>query len=224
MTAAHGQTVVTFRTVGAPVLRMVDLAEEEFGPGELDPFIAGLEVAGHLLSEEQEAQAVVRAPDTGRVFALEMYRPDLFALDALAPSVEALRQMVAGVAELDGLYGRFSDLAGHTGIEPVKEALQRLVAVFREEEWGPDGWGPAGGPEQWPYELPTLWRIMAVIKPMALIASPGRGLRLDLPAQVLENVFLGQGLARGRPVRAATRWALPRRANGAATGSPARGT
>ncbi len=199
MTATRGQAVVTFRTVGAPVLRTVDLVEEEFDPGELDPFIAGLEVVGHLLSEGQEAQAVVRDPGTGRVFALEMYRPDLFALDALAPSVEALRRMVAAVDELEGLCGRFADLAGHTGIEPVKEALQRLVAVFREEEWGPDGWGPAGGPEQWPYELPTLWRIMAVIKPMALIASPGRGLRLDLPAQVLENVFRVQGLVRVAP-------------------------
>ncbi|MEN3538035.1 SUKH-4 family immunity protein [Microbispora sp. ZYX-F-249] len=178
---------MTFRTVGAPVVRAVD------------PFIAGLEIVGHLLCEGQEAQAVARDPDSGRVFALEVYRPDLVALDALAPSVEALRRMVAAVAELEGLRGRFADLAGHTGVEPVKEALRRLVAVFRAEEWGPDGWGPAGGPERWPHELPTLWRIMAVIKPMALIASPGRGLRLDLPARVLENVFRVRGLVRVAP-------------------------
>ncbi|MEO3826314.1 SUKH-4 family immunity protein [Actinomadura sp. B10D3] len=190
---------MTFRDAGAPLLRAVDLVGEKFDPGELDPYIAGLEVVGHLLSEEQEAQAVVRDVDTGRVFSLEVYRPDLVDLDALAPSVEALHRMVAVVAEAEGLRGRFADLAGHTGTEPVKEALQRLVAAFREEGWGPDGWGPAGGPDQWPYSLPTLWRIMAVIKPMALIASPGRGLRLDLPAQVVEDAFGVDGLVRFAP-------------------------
>lgn len=190
---------MAFRAAGAPVLRVVDLAEEEAGPDEFDPFVAGLDVVGHLLCEGQEAQAVVRDPESDRVFALEVYRPGLVALDALAPSVDALHRMAAAVAELEGLRGRFADLAGHTGVEPVKEALRRLVAVFRAEEWGPDGWGPAGGPGQWPYELPAMWRIMAVIKPMALIASPGRGLRLDLPARVLENAFRTRGLVRVAP-------------------------
>ncbi|MCC5474654.1 hypothetical protein [Streptomyces barringtoniae] len=57
----------------------------------------------------------------------------------------------------------------------MREAERLLTAVFAEEEWGEDGWGPAGPRSGWERPLPVFWRIAAVIRPLGLIAGPGRG-------------------------------------------------
>ncbi|WP_241837784.1 SUKH-4 family immunity protein [Streptomyces sp. CB03234] len=83
----------------------------------------------------------------------------------------------AAVDDLGALRGRFADLAGGSGAEVVAAASERLLAVFAEEGAG------------WVEEVPVFWRIAALIRPMALIARPGRGLRLDLPVGLLEDEF-----------------------------------
>ncbi|MFE1952705.1 SUKH-4 family immunity protein [Streptomyces sp. NPDC059524] len=166
---------------------------------EVCPRVAGMDVLGDLLVEGQTAHHIVRDPETGRVYATESYDPP-DEMYPLAPSAEALRRMSAAVSDLDALRGPFSGLRGQFGLGAVKEAARLLSSAFTGEDWGSDGWGLAEeGPEEWVHGLPPVWRIQACVKPLALIAGPGRGLRMDLAADVLTNIFGADGVRRFTP-------------------------
>ncbi|WP_353945993.1 SUKH-4 family immunity protein [Streptomyces sp. HUAS MG91] len=192
----QGSALVALCAAGAVVRRAVEFVPDKFDPAGLDPYIAGLDVVGQFLPLEQE---VVRDPGSDRVYLLDMYDPRHAEVHPLAPSMESLRRLVGTVADFDGRCGRFADLAGRAGPEVVREARERLVSGLREEAWGAQDWGAGSGPERWPLGLPNLWRIVAVVKPLALIAAPGRGLLLDLPARALDDVFGPDGVRRFTP-------------------------
>ena len=58
----------------------------------------------------------------------------------------------------------------------MAEASQHLLAVFEEGTGG---------------EVPPFWKMAALIRPLALVAGPGResGLALDLPPRLLDQEF-----------------------------------
>ncbi|MDF6019569.1 SUKH-4 family immunity protein [Streptomyces sp. JH34] len=99
------------------------------------------------------------------------------------------------VGELTTLTGRFAHLQGRFGGPVVEEASALLRSVLTDEIWGEDGWGDV----EWEGEMPSFWRTAALIRPLALVAAPGRGLRLDLPADFIEEEFGAEGVVRLSP-------------------------
>ncbi|MFJ8749544.1 SUKH-4 family immunity protein [Streptomyces sp. NPDC102441] len=181
-----GQDVIRFRHLsGERMVTAVHLVEEKDDPADLDPHIAGTVVVGHLLIEGDEAQAVVVDGETGRAFSLQMTAARYAGLHPLAPSLDALARFLEALGELDSLSGRFGHLEGRTGVPVAEEASSILLSVFKAEDWGEDGWGDVEGDGG----VPPVWRIAALFRPMALIAAPGRGLRLDLPPDFIEEEF-----------------------------------
>ncbi|WP_106403204.1 SUKH-4 family immunity protein [Actinocorallia populi] len=186
-----GRGLVSFHPLGGPSLSTVRerVAALDGDPSELDEDLAELLLIGHLIVEgDEEGEEVVLDGGTGRVFSMWLYAksPDGAELFPLAPSVGALLGFLAAVDDFRRLRGRFAALAGRTGPEAVREAERLLTEAFTEEEWGEDGWGPAGPRSGWEHPLPALWRIAAVIRPLGLIAGPGRGLALDLPDELFD--------------------------------------
>ncbi|MCX5399818.1 SUKH-4 family immunity protein [Streptomyces sp. NBC_00102] len=167
------------------VVRVAELLDEEADPGLLDPHIRDLLRIGHLRCEGDDAQEVVLDGATGRLFSMDLFEdaPDLIDVIPLAPSVDALARFLGEVDDLSAGRGRFAGAtAGRSGTEVVARASELLMAVFTDEDWGVEGWGGAGAPDTWAHPVPPLWRIAAVIRPLALVAGPGDGLCLDLPA------------------------------------------
>ncbi|GAA5203014.1 SUKH-4 family immunity protein [Streptomyces thinghirensis] len=111
-------------------------------------------------------------------------RPDLMDREPLAPSLRALAGFATAVDELAGLRGQFASYANRHGPQAVAEASRQLLAVFEE--------GMAGG------EPAPLWRMSALIRPLALVAGPGKrsGLTLDLPPRLLDEEFGVGGIVR----------------------------
>lgn len=165
------------RQVEGRAVTVSHLVDERFDPAELDPYIAGLVAVGNVPVETLDAQDVVVDGKTGRVFSLEMYSPRYAEIVPLAPSLEVLVRFLEAVDELVALRGRFADLAGSRGADVVEAASERLLSVFEAEGAG------------WVDEIPAFWRIAALIRPLALIAWPGRGLLLDLPTGLMEDEF-----------------------------------
>ncbi|WP_424922083.1 SUKH-4 family immunity protein [Streptomyces sp. wa53] len=191
-----GQGGMGFTRLSASrMVTAVDLVDEGDDPGALDPHTAGTVVVGHLLIEGEEAQAVVVDGETGRVFSLRMSAPQYAELYPLAPSLDALARFLTAVGELATLSGRFAHLQGRFGAPVVEEASVLLSSVFTDESWGVDGWGDV----EWAGEVPSLWRIAALIRPLALIAAPGRGLHLDLPPDFVEEEFGAEEVVRIAP-------------------------
>ncbi|BFO21979.1 hypothetical protein SHKM778_83670 [Streptomyces sp. KM77-8] len=110
-------------------------------------------------------------------------RPDLMDVRPLAPSLPTLVRFAAATDELAGLRGQFAAYAGRYGTKAVAEASRQLFAVFEE---GADG------------EPAPLWRMAALIRPLALVAGPGTasGLALDLPVRLLDQEFGRKGVVR----------------------------
>jgi hypothetical protein len=202
----HGPTRRRLTGPGLPaehgLIRFAPLAESRMVPvpdlladgadrSELDPYIADLLLIGHLRCEEYDGQEVVLDGASGRVFSMYLSEnsPHLIDVTPLAPSVDALARFLAHVDDFRTLRGRFTALAGRTGTAVVAEASELLTAVFTEEDWGDDGWGGAGPPSAWSHPLPAFWRIAALVRPLALVAGPGEGLRLDLPTGLLDAEF-----------------------------------
>ncbi|MFG3505885.1 SUKH-4 family immunity protein [Streptomyces sp. NPDC047821] len=182
--------LVTFtRLTESRVVTASQLVDEEYDPADLDPRIAGLLAVGHLLVEGLDAQHVVLDGRTGQVFSLEMYSPRYAGIIPLAPSLEVLARFLAAVDELGERSGRFADLAGRSGTGVVQETTERLLSLFAEEGAG------------WQEEIPAFWRIAALIRPMALVARPGGGLRLDLPVGLMEEEFGAAEVVRLDPAR-----------------------
>jgi hypothetical protein len=168
---------------------------------QLDQHIGELLLVGHLSIDGGGADEVVLDGATGRVFSMWLYAqsPQYAKLFPLAPSVEALVGFLDAVDEFGSLRGRFAALAGRTGADAVAEASALLLSVFTDEDWGEGGWGAAGAPAQWDDPVPAFWRIAALIGPLALIAGPGGGLRLDLPKGLLDEEFGPDGVVRIAP-------------------------
>ncbi|MGW0859148.1 SUKH-4 family immunity protein [Streptomyces sp. NPDC002690] len=184
------------------VVRVVELLDDEADPGRLDPHIRDLLRIGHLRCEGADAQEVVLDGTTGRLFSMDLFEnaPDLIDVIPLAPSVDALARFLGEVDDLSAGRGRFAGAAaGRSGTEAVARASELLMAVFTDEHWGVDGWGGAGPPDTWEHPVPALWRIAAVIRPLALAAGPGEGLRLGLPKGLLEAEFGPEDLVRIEP-------------------------
>ncbi|WP_328681836.1 SUKH-4 family immunity protein [Streptomyces sp. NBC_00322] len=183
------------------VVPVPDLLAEGADPGKLDPYIADLLLIGHLRCEEYDAQEVVLDGATGRVFTMYLFEgsPGLIDVIPLAPSVDALARFLAHVDDFRLMRGRFAALAVRTGTAVVAEASALLMSVFSDEDWGHDGWGSAGTPSAWGHPIPAFWRIAALIRPLALVAGPGGGLRLDLPTGLLDEEFGPDQMVRIEP-------------------------
>lgn len=137
-------------------------------------------VIGELLAHDGAVtEPVLLDGATGEVSTTCVFqgRPELMDRDPLAPSLDALVRFATAVDELAGLRGRFASYAGRRGPRAAAEASRQLLAVFEE--------GVAGG------EMAPLWRMSALIRPLALVAGPGNrsGLTLDLPARLLDEEF-----------------------------------
>ncbi|MFF8592357.1 SUKH-4 family immunity protein [Streptomyces sp. NPDC015220] len=196
-----GHGLVSFRPLTRPSPPTVreHLAALGGDPAQLDPDLAGLLLIGHLIVEgDEEGEEVVLDGVTGRVFSMWLYAksPGGAELFPLAPSVGALTRLLTAVDDFRALRGTFAALAGRTGPEAVREAERLLTVVFAEEAWEEDGWGPCGPRSGWTHPLPAYWRIAAVIRPLGLIAGPGRGLTLDLPGGLLEGEFGAEEMVR----------------------------
>ncbi|WP_374777644.1 SUKH-4 family immunity protein [Streptomyces sp. NBC_01310] len=168
---------------------------------ELDPYVADLLLIGHLCCEEYDVQEVVLDGATGRVFSMELFEdaPGLIDVTPLAPSLDALARLLAQVDDFRSRRGRFSVLAGRTGADVVAEASALLMSAFTEEDWGDEGWGGAPLPSAGRHALPAVWRIAAVIRPLALVAGAGSGLRLELPKGLLDEEFGTDEMVRIEP-------------------------
>ncbi|MFD7233605.1 SUKH-4 family immunity protein [Streptomyces sp. NPDC059881] len=173
------------------VVPVPDLLATGANPGKLDPFIADLLLIGNVRCEQSDAQEVVLDGATGRVFSMYLFEdsPSLIEVLPLAPSVDALARFLAHVDDFQLMRGRFAPLAGRTGTDVAAEASALLTSAFTDEDWGDDGWGRAGAQSAWDHPLPAFWRIAAVIRPLALVAGPGEGLRLNLPEGLLDEEF-----------------------------------
>ncbi|MET9422833.1 SUKH-4 family immunity protein [Streptomyces sp. NPDC006540] len=175
-----------------------DLLAEGADRAELDPYVAGLVLIGHLRSEDDDAQEIVLDGATGRVFTMYLFEdhPRLIDVIPLAPSVDALARFLAHVDDFRAMRGRFAVLTGRTGPEVVSEAERLLTAAFTEEDWGDGDWGSAGPRPGWDHEIPAVWRIASTIRPLPLVARPGHGLLLDLPDGLLDEEFGAEEMVR----------------------------
>ncbi len=143
-------------------------------------------VIGDLLGPAGlETESVLLDGATGEVSTTYFFhdRPDLMDRRPLAPSLPTLVRFAAATDELAGLRGQFSAYADRWGTKAVAEASRQLLAVFEE---GTDG------------EPAPLWRMAALIRPLALVAGPGTasGLALDLPLRLLDQEFGRRGVVR----------------------------
>ncbi|WP_437090545.1 SUKH-4 family immunity protein [Streptomyces sp. enrichment culture] len=196
-----GHGLVSFRplTGPSPLTAREHLAVLGGDPAELDRDLAELLVIGHLIVEgDEEGDEVVLDGETGRVFSMWLYEksPGGAELFPLAPSVGALARFLTAVDDFRSLRGRFAALTGRTGPDAVREAERLLTEAFAEEAWGEDGWGPVGPRSGWEHPLPAFWRIAAAIRPLGLIAGPGRGLALDLREGLLDEAFGAERMVR----------------------------
>ncbi|ODA75103.1 hypothetical protein APS67_000817 [Streptomyces sp. AVP053U2] len=163
------------------------VADSTGDPGErLSAELRDQLVVGHLLGPAGlETESVLLDGATGEVSTTYFFhdRPDLMDRRPLAPSLPTLVRFAATTDELAGLRGQFAAYAGRWGTEAVARASRQLLAVFEE---GADG-APA-----------PLWRMAALIRPLALVAGPGTasGLALDLPVRLLDREFGRRGVGR----------------------------
>ncbi|MFF8955989.1 SUKH-4 family immunity protein [Streptomyces sp. NPDC014894] len=190
-----------------------ELLDAEADPADLDAYIAGLVVVGRLTAADEDPGTEAPGPDggggyedehldrvvldgvTGRVFTLYLYEehPEDAELLPLAPSLAALARLLAAAEEL-------GVRRGAAGPDAVADASARFLRAVGEEEWAGE-WGPAGEAAQWDDPVPAFWRVTALIRPLALIAAPGGGLLMDLPAAVLEAEFGAGAMVRADPAR-----------------------
>ncbi|MEV0690457.1 SUKH-4 family immunity protein [Streptomyces sp. NPDC050388] len=147
-----------------------------------------LVIGGLLGPAGTETESVLLDGTTGEVSTTYFFhdrhdRPDLMDIRPLAPSLPTLVRFAAATDELAGLRGQFASYAGRYGTKAVAEASRQLLAVFEE---GADG------------EPAPLWRMAALIRPLALVAGPGTasGLALDLPVRLLDQEFGRGGVVR----------------------------
>ncbi|MER6996811.1 SUKH-4 family immunity protein [Streptomyces sp. NPDC000410] len=181
-----------------PVAELVDASAD---PGALDAHIQGLLAIGRLLTRGDEAEHIVLDGASGRVFSMNFFAddPDLVEVLPLAPSLEALARFLVAEDELVSRSGRFARFSGQHGVDAVRDATALFLSVLGAEDWRGGGWGSAGDPGQWDRTLPAFWMITALVRPLALMAGPGRGLLVELPEGLLEEEFGDGEIARFDP-------------------------
>jgi hypothetical protein len=161
-------------TLGAPGARLPEELRDQLVLGEL------------LCHDGTAADLVLLDGTTGEVSTTCALpdRPDLMDREPLASSLRTLTGFAAAVDELAALRGRFADCAHRYGPQVAEEATRRLLAVFEED---PEGGEPA-----------PLWKMAALIRPLALVAAPGSrsGLALDLPPRLLDDELGAGGVVR----------------------------
>jgi hypothetical protein len=132
-------------------------------------------VVGTLRTLDRDLESIVLDGETGEVATTYFSsNHSLMDLAPLAPSLEALVRFTAATEELTASRGRFAPYEGRFGPKAVTEASESLTAVFE-----------AGAGD----EVPAYWRMAALIRPLARIAGPGRGLVLDLPKRLMDEEF-----------------------------------
>ncbi|MFE3856579.1 SUKH-4 family immunity protein [Streptomyces griseorubiginosus] len=126
----------------------------------------------------RERESVLLDGATGEVSTTAFFhaRPDLMGRTPLAPSLPTLVRFATATDELTEVRGQFASYAGRFGPTAVEEATRQLLTVFEEGTGG---------------DVPTFWKIAALIRPLALVAGPGTdsGLALDLPPRLLDHEF-----------------------------------
>ncbi|MFF0450889.1 hypothetical protein ACFYT4_31680 [Streptomyces sp. NPDC004609] len=189
----RGHGPVSFHPLTAPQPQTVrdHLTAKGGDPAEPKPELE-LVLIGHLILEgEPTGDEVVLDGANGRVFSMWMFEdaPSLAKLLPLAPSVAALGRLLDMVDAFRARRGPFAVLAGRTGPDAVRDARPLLHAAIAEEDWDEEGSGPAVSASDRKHAIPAFWRIAAEIRPLGLIAGPGRGLALDLPPGLLDEEF-----------------------------------
>ncbi|MFB7937646.1 SUKH-4 family immunity protein [Streptomyces sp. NPDC056049] len=145
------------------------LAERGAAADELPDALAGLLIVGRPTADGDEADEIVVDGGTGRVSTLWLYEkdPPSARVTPFAPSLEALAGFLAGFsATMASFTARPAEARGPAAVE---EATRTLLACFADADWdeGTD-WGEGRS-------LPAYWRILARIRPLALIAGVGGG-------------------------------------------------
>ncbi|MFJ3665891.1 SUKH-4 family immunity protein [Streptomyces sp. NPDC090106] len=170
--------LLSFAELGRDGLRTLEDvtgdAEERLTGDMRDQLVIG----GLLDIEGRETEPILLDGMTGEVSTTDLWydRPDLMERRPLAPSLEKLVRFATATEELADLRGQFAAYADRHGPQVAQEASRQLLSIFEE---GTDG------------EVPLLWRMAALIRPLSLTAGPGRvsGLALDLPPRLLDQEF-----------------------------------
>ncbi|MEU6240554.1 SUKH-4 family immunity protein [Streptomyces sp. NPDC047024] len=152
-----------------------DATDTAEGPFRLAEELRDRLVIGELLGPAGlEQPSILLDGVTGELTTAYLYDPA--DPHPFAPSLATLLRFAAVTEELAGLRGRFAELRGRYGPETAAEASRRLLALFEE---GMDG------------AVPAYWKVAALIRPLSLVAAPGRsgGLTVDLPGRLLEEEF-----------------------------------
>lgn len=170
----------TFTELERAGLRTV--ADSTGAPDRLAADLRDQLVMGGLLGADGlERGSVLLDGGTGEISTTSFLhdRPDLMGRSPLAPSLEKLVRFAAATDELAALRGQFASYAGRFGQKAVAQASHHLLTLFEE---GTNG------------EVPPFWKLAALIRPLSLVAGPGRvsGLAVDLPLRLLDQEF-GQG-------------------------------
>lgn len=167
-------TLVDFGVLGGrPLLRRV--AELVDDAEQLAEELRDQLVIGALRSLDQDLASLLLDGATGRISTTCVFPrdPGLMGRSPLAPSLGALLRFAAVTEELTASRGRFAST--EYGAEAVAATSERLSSAFAAIA-GEDG-------------LAAYWRMAALIRPLARIARPGAGLRLDLPPGLLDDDF-----------------------------------
>ncbi|MFG2134505.1 SUKH-4 family immunity protein [Streptomyces sp. NPDC048751] len=170
--------LLTFETLRRDGLRTV--ADSTGDPdSRLSPELRDQLVIGGLLGAQgPETESVLLDGSTGEVSTTYFLhdRPDLMDRRPFAPSLEKLVRFATAADELAALRGQFAAYAGRFGPQAVAEASRQLLALYEEGTGG---------------DVAPFWKMVAVIRPLALVA--GRGtvseLALDLPPRLLDDEF-----------------------------------
>ncbi|MDJ0461158.1 SUKH-4 family immunity protein [Streptomyces sp. H27-C3] len=150
--------------------RMTTVAEQYEHAVKLPDGVGEMLVIGHLIDADgEELEEIVLDGRTGRV-ALADIESRFLEARPLATDLDTLLRMAGAVEELASGAGEFGGrFAGQYG----PEAVTRLTEALREV-----------ADEDCDY-----WTIATRIRPLACIAGPGDGLRLQLPEGLLDAEF-----------------------------------
>ncbi|MGA5731710.1 SUKH-4 family immunity protein [Streptomyces seoulensis] len=163
---------LTFAPLRAHGLRR--LADATEGPCRLADELRDRLVIGELLNPAgMERESILLDGATGELTTAYLTAPT--GARPFAPSLTTMLRFAAVTEELAGLRGRFASLAGQYGPAVAGEASRRLLTLF---EAGTDG------------AVPAYWKAAALIRPLALVPSPGSaGLALEMPGRLLDAEF-----------------------------------
>ncbi|MEU0675670.1 SUKH-4 family immunity protein [Streptomyces sp. NPDC006172] len=177
--------LLTFDALRADGLRTVGDSTGEADGGLAAGLREQLVIGGLTGPDGPSGESVLLDGSTGEITTTYFLhdRPHLMDRRPLARSLETLVRFATAADELAALRGQFAAYAGRYGPEAVAQASAQLLALY---EAGTHG------------EVPPFWRLIAVIRPLALIAGPGTrsDLALDLPPRLLEDEFGSRAVVR----------------------------